>query len=60
VVPACEDPCRDRDGRVVAGVGDDRGVLPFTVGRMIPSKTTEDLLLGMWALLQALGRVPRG
>lgn len=31
----------------------------FTVGRMIPSKTTEDLLLGMWALLQELGRVPR-
>lgn len=31
----------------------------FTVGRMIPSKATEDLLLGMWQLLQQLGRVPR-
>lgn len=31
----------------------------FTVGRMIPSKATEDLLLGMWQLLQLLGRVPR-
>jgi hypothetical protein len=26
---------------------------------MIPSKTTEDLLLGTWQLLQLLGRVPR-
>ena len=31
----------------------------FTLGRMIPTKTTEDLLLGMWQLLQLLGRVPR-
>ncbi|MFZ0529432.1 MAG: IS21 family transposase [Propionicimonas sp.] len=31
----------------------------FVLGRMIPSKTTEDLLLGMWQLLQLLGRVPR-
>lgn len=31
----------------------------FTVGRMIPSKATEDLLVGMWQLLQQLGRVPR-
>ena len=30
----------------------------FALGRMIPTKTTEDLLLGMWQLLQ-LGRVPR-
>ena len=31
----------------------------FVLGRMIPTKTTEDLLLGMWRLLQLLGRVPR-
>ena len=31
----------------------------FTLGRMIPTRTTEDLLLGMWSLLQHLGRVPR-
>jgi transposase len=31
----------------------------FTVGRMIPTKATEDLLLGMWQLLGLLGRVPR-
>jgi len=31
----------------------------FTLGRMIPTKTTEDLLLGMWRLLELLGRVPR-
>jgi hypothetical protein len=31
----------------------------FTVGAMIPTRHTEDLLLGMWELLQQLGRVPR-
>ena len=31
----------------------------FVLARMIPSKATEDLLLGMWQLLQLLGRVPR-
>ena len=31
----------------------------FIVGRMIPTRHTEDLLLGMWVLLQQLGRVPR-
>lgn len=31
----------------------------FMVGRMIPTRHTEDLLLGMWLLLQQLGAVPR-
>ena len=31
----------------------------FMVGRMIPTRTTPDLLLGMWRLVQVLGRVPR-
>jgi hypothetical protein len=31
----------------------------FMVGRMIPTRHTEDLLLAMWVLLQLLGRVPR-
>jgi len=31
----------------------------FTAGRMIPTRTTEDLLLGSWELIRALGRVPR-
>jgi hypothetical protein len=31
----------------------------FTTGRMIPTRTTEDLLLGSWELLCQLGRVPR-
>jgi len=31
----------------------------FMVGRMIPTRTTADLLLGMWMLIQLLGRVPR-
>jgi hypothetical protein len=31
----------------------------FMLGRMIPTKATEDLLLGMWRLLRELGRVPR-
>src|SRR3954452_18051268 len=31
----------------------------FMLGAMIPTRHTEDLLLGMWELLQQLGRVPR-
>ena len=31
----------------------------FMVARMIPTRHTEDLLLGMWELLQQLGTVPR-
>jgi transposase len=31
----------------------------FTVGRMIPTRKTEDLLLGSWELIRQLGRVPR-
>lgn len=31
----------------------------FVLARMIPTKTTEDLLLGTWQLLQQLGGVPR-
>jgi hypothetical protein len=31
----------------------------FMTGRMIPTRTTEDLLLGSWELIQQLGRVPR-
>ena len=31
----------------------------FGMGRMIPTRKTEDLLLGIWELLKGLGRVPR-
>ena len=31
----------------------------FIIGRMIPTRKTEDLLLGTWELIQQLGRVPR-
>ena len=31
----------------------------FTTGRMIPTRTTEDLLLASWELIRGLGRVPR-
>lgn len=31
----------------------------FTLAMMIPTRHTADLLLGMWQLLQQLGRVPR-
>ncbi len=31
----------------------------FTAERMIPTRRTEDLLLGSWALIRQLGRVPR-
>ena len=31
----------------------------FMLGRMIPTRKTEDLLLGTWELVKQLGRVPR-
>jgi Helix-turn-helix domain of resolvase len=31
----------------------------FITGRMLPTRKTEDLLLGSWELVQQLGRVPR-
>jgi hypothetical protein len=31
----------------------------FSTGRMIPTRKTEDLLLGSWELIKQLGRVPR-
>jgi hypothetical protein len=31
----------------------------FMAGRMIPTRKTEDLLLGSWELIRELGRVPR-
>jgi hypothetical protein len=31
----------------------------FVTARMIPTRKTEDLLLGSWELIQGLGRVPR-
>ncbi|MBC7761488.1 MAG: IS21 family transposase [Candidatus Saccharibacteria bacterium] len=31
----------------------------FVLGRMIPTRKTEDLLLGSWELLRQLGRAPR-
>lgn len=31
----------------------------FMTGRMIPTRKTEDLLLGSWELIQQIGRVPR-
>ncbi|MGL3151885.1 IS21 family transposase [Microbacterium sp. A82] len=31
----------------------------FALGRMIPTRKTEDLLLGSWELIEQLGRVPR-
>jgi hypothetical protein len=31
----------------------------FITGRMLPTRKTEDLLLGSWELLRELGRVPR-
>lgn len=31
----------------------------FVTGRMIPTRKTEDLLLGIWELVKQIGRVPR-
>ena len=35
------------------------GYSRFTLGRMIPTRKTPDLLLGSWSMLEQLGRVPR-
>lgn len=35
------------------------GYCRYTLGRMIPTRKTPDLLLGSWSLLGQLGRVPR-
>lgn len=35
------------------------GYSRFTLGRMLPTRKTPDLLLGSWTLLSQLGRVPR-
>lgn len=35
------------------------GYSRFTLGRMLPTRKTPDLLLGSWSLLTQLGRVPR-
>lgn len=35
------------------------GYSRFTLGRMLPTRKTPDLLLGSWSLLDQLGRVPR-
>lgn len=35
------------------------GYSRYTMGRMIPTRKTPDLLLGSWSLLEQLGRVPR-
>ena len=47
VVPAGEDPIGARAGRHAAGAGDGGVVLPVLHCRMMPTRTTTDLLAGM-------------
>ncbi len=52
-------PLEDGTARLLPVLVMTCGYSRFTLGRMIPTRKTEDLLLGMWDLLQQLGRVPR-
>jgi hypothetical protein len=60
VVFAVQDPARGRQPGVVAGVGDHAAYYRFMLGKMLPTRRTEDLLLGTWALIEQLGRVRGG
>ena len=57
--PPYKIPLEDGTERLLPVLVMSLGFSRFTVGVMIPTRKTEDLLLGTWALLQQLGRVPR-
>ena len=59
VVPAKEIPLEDGSKILLPVMVITVAHSRFMVGQMIPTRHTADLLLGMWVLLQLLGRVPR-
>ena len=59
VVPAAEIPLEDGSTTLLPVLVITAAHSRFMLGRMIPTRHTQDLLLGMWELLQRLGRVPR-
>lgn len=52
-------PLEDGSGPLLPVLVMTCGYSRFTLGRMLPTRKTPDLLLGSWALLNELGRVPR-
>lgn len=52
-------PLEDRTTRLLPVLVITAAHSRFVTGRMIPTRKTEDLLLGSWDLIQQLGRVPR-
>jgi hypothetical protein len=59
VVPAAQIPLEDGTSKLLPVLVMTAAHSRFMTGRMIPTRKTEDLLLGSWELIQALGRVPR-
>ncbi len=57
--PPCKIPLEDGSARLLPVLVMSLGFSRFTAGVMIPTRKTEDLLLGTWQLLRQLGRVPR-
>ena len=52
-------PLEDRTSRLLPVLVITAAHSRYMLATMIPTRTTEDLLLGMWELIQRLGRVPR-
>lgn len=59
VVPTAEDPLEEGTTKLLPVLVITAAHSRFIVARMIPTRTTEDLLLGSWELIGQLGRVPR-
>jgi hypothetical protein len=57
--PPCKIPLEDGSTTLLPVMVITAAHSRFMVGRMIPTRHTQDLLLGMWVLLQQLGRIPR-
>lgn len=59
MVPVEEDPLEDGTKTLLPVSVITAAHTRFMVGQMIPTRTTAGLTLGMWMLLQLLGRVRR-
>ena len=59
MVPAGKIPLEDGTAKLLPVLVITPAYSRFVTGRMIPTRKTEDLLLGSWELIQQLGRVPR-
>ena len=57
--PSVTIPLEDHSSRLLPVLVITAAHSRYMVATMIPTRTTEDLLLGMWELIQRLGRVPR-